>query len=79
MGLDILYLLITASVLLALVALALFIWATHSGQFDDLETPAIRILFDDPSPGAEHARDVTGDLRPARGAAQPRTSAGTPE
>jgi cbb3-type cytochrome oxidase maturation protein len=47
MGLDVLYLLIPASVLLALVALALFIWAIHSGQFDDLETPAIRILFDD--------------------------------
>lgn len=48
MGLDVLYLLIPASVLLALVALGLFIWAIHSGQFDDLETPAIRILFDDP-------------------------------
>lgn len=47
MGLDVLYLLIPASVLLALVALALFVWAIHSGQFDDLETPAIRILFDD--------------------------------
>jgi len=58
MGLDVLYLLIPASVLLALVALALFIWAIHSGQFDDLETPAIRILFDDspvvnPAPAAE--------------------------
>jgi nitrogen fixation-related uncharacterized protein len=27
--------------------LALFIWAVRSGQFDDLETPAVRILFDD--------------------------------
>ena len=51
MGLDILYLLIPASVALALVALALFVWAIHSGQFDDLETPAIRILFDDSPAG----------------------------
>jgi cbb3-type cytochrome oxidase maturation protein len=47
MGLEILYLLIPASIALALVALTLFVWAIHSGQFDDLETPAIRILFDD--------------------------------
>ena len=47
MGLDVLYLLIPASILLALVALALFLWAIHTGQFDDLETPAIRILYDD--------------------------------
>jgi cbb3-type cytochrome oxidase maturation protein len=59
MGLDILYLLIPVSIALALAALALFIWAIHSGQFDDLETPAIRILFDDSPtgpPAAGHAQ-----------------------
>jgi cbb3-type cytochrome oxidase maturation protein len=25
-----------------------FIWATSKGQFDDLETPAMRMLKDDP-------------------------------
>ncbi len=54
MGLEVLYLLIPASVILALIALALFIWAIHSGQFDDLDTPALRMLFDDGTvvPGA---------------------------
>jgi cbb3-type cytochrome oxidase maturation protein len=47
MGVEVLYLLIPATSLLALIALGLFIWAIHSGQFDDLETPAIRILFED--------------------------------
>jgi cbb3-type cytochrome oxidase maturation protein len=47
MGLEVLYLLIPATVLLAGIALGLFFWAIHSGQFDDLETPAIRILFDE--------------------------------
>lgn len=70
MGLDVLYLLIPASVLLALVALALFVWAIHSGQFDDLETPAIRILFDDAPPGAEKTPDTPGGSRPPSGAAQ---------
>lgn len=50
MGLDVLYLLIPASVVLALVAFGLFIWAIRSGQFDDLDTPAIRILMDEPPP-----------------------------
>ena len=48
MGLEVLYLLIPASIVLALAALALFLWAIKSGQFDDLETPAIRMLYDDP-------------------------------
>ncbi len=30
-----------------------FFWAVKSGQFDDQETPAMRILFDDTMPGTE--------------------------
>ncbi len=33
--------------LLAAAAVAAFIWATRSGQFDDLETPAMRAVHDD--------------------------------
>jgi cbb3-type cytochrome oxidase maturation protein len=40
--------LIVASVLVAGGFLAAFIWSTRSGQFDDTNTPAHRILFDDP-------------------------------
>jgi cbb3-type cytochrome oxidase maturation protein len=34
---------------MALLALAVwaFFWAVRAGQFDDLETPALRILLDD--------------------------------
>jgi len=32
---------------IAAVALWGFIWATRSGQFDDLETPGYRAIFDD--------------------------------
>jgi len=38
------------ALLFAGIALALFVWAARSGQFDDLETPAVRILFDDETP-----------------------------
>ncbi len=44
---NIFYLLIGASLIVALIFLALFIWAVKSGQYDDNETPPYRILFDD--------------------------------
>ena len=44
---DILYLLIPLSALLVLAILAIFGWALHSGQFDDLEREGERILTDD--------------------------------
>jgi cbb3-type cytochrome oxidase maturation protein len=44
---NIFYLLIGVSLVAALIFLAAFIWAVRSGQFDDNETPSIRILFDD--------------------------------
>ncbi|MBT4411703.1 MAG: cbb3-type cytochrome oxidase assembly protein CcoS [Bacteroidetes bacterium] len=44
---NILYLLIGASLLVALIFLVLFIWAVKSGQYDDHYTPSVRILFDD--------------------------------
>jgi cbb3-type cytochrome oxidase maturation protein len=50
---NIFYLLIGASLLVALVFLAAFIWAVKSGQYDDNETPPYRILFDDDTPAEE--------------------------
>jgi cbb3-type cytochrome oxidase maturation protein len=44
---DILYLLVPLSVVLVFVIGAIFWWAVRSGQFDDLEGPAHRILMDD--------------------------------
>ena len=47
---NIFYLLIGVSLLAALIFLAAFIWSVKSGQYDDNETPAIRMLFDDKAP-----------------------------
>ena len=44
---NIFYLLIGVSLLAALIFLGAFIWAVKTGQFDDNETPSIRMLFDD--------------------------------
>lgn len=44
---DILYLMIICSVSLAVVFLIIFIVNARKGQFEDDESPAVRILFDD--------------------------------
>jgi cbb3-type cytochrome oxidase maturation protein len=41
---DILYLLIPLSAVLVLAILAVFGWALHRGQFDDLDREGLRIL-----------------------------------
>ena len=44
---EILYLLIPLGLLVLGVAIWGFIWAVKTGQFDDMEGPAYRILMDD--------------------------------
>jgi len=44
---EVIYLLIPLALLLVLLMIAIFFWAVKSGQFDDLEGPAHRILLDD--------------------------------
>jgi cbb3-type cytochrome oxidase maturation protein len=41
--------LIPVALALGLLGLAAFLWSLRSGQFDDLDGAAIRILFDDPA------------------------------
>ena len=53
---EILYLLVPLSVTLVFVIAAVFWYALKSGQFDDLEGPAHRILMDDDSPAAAAGR-----------------------
>lgn len=44
---NIIYFLIGCSILLALIFLLAFFWASRTGQNDDTYTPSVRILFDD--------------------------------
>ncbi len=44
---EVIFILIGFSLLIALGFLGAFIWATRSGQYDDDYTPSIRMLFDD--------------------------------
>ena len=44
---TILYLLVPVALLLAGAGVWAFFWSVRNGQYDDVETPAIRILLDD--------------------------------
>ena len=46
---DYLYL-VPIAVVIGLAALGVFIWALRSGQYDDLDGAAERLLFDDDRP-----------------------------
>ena len=58
--------LIPAALALGLVGLFAFMWALRSGQFDDLDGAASRILFDDSESAAP--RSPATDGQESRGA-----------
>lgn len=47
---DSLIVLIPVSLFFAVAALAAFLWSLRSGQYEDMEGAASRILFDDDRP-----------------------------
>jgi cbb3-type cytochrome oxidase maturation protein len=55
---NILYLLIPLGLVLVIIMVAAFFWATKSGQFDDLQTPALQILLDDDTKPMRHDRKL---------------------
>lgn len=44
---TIIVVLISISLVLALIFLSAFLWSLKSGQFDDTYGPSVRMLFDD--------------------------------
>ena len=45
---SVVLILILASLAMALLFLGAFIWAVRSGQFEDMHTPSVRVLLDEP-------------------------------
>jgi cbb3-type cytochrome oxidase maturation protein len=62
---ETIFVLLPLALLIAAIAVGFFIWAARTGQFDDLDTPAVRILFDDEEPRrpTDAARAATGTVR----------------
>ena len=64
-SMEILYLLIPLGMILLVVIAAFFFWSVKSGQMDDLEGPAYRILQDDdlarPQKRSDQEQDKAND------------------
>jgi len=54
---SVVYIAFPVTLLLAAGFVAAFVWAARKGQFDDVETPAVRMLFDDDEPGERASQD----------------------
>lgn len=44
---SVMYLILPLALIVVLAAVIAFVWAARRGQFDDLDTPAMRALHDD--------------------------------
>lgn len=44
---NVLYILVPLALALAGIGVAAFIWSVRSGQYDDVETPGMRMLVDE--------------------------------
>jgi cbb3-type cytochrome oxidase maturation protein len=44
---SIVYVLLPVALLLAIAGVVAFIWSVRQGQYDDLDTPAMRVLHED--------------------------------
>ncbi len=54
---SVVYIVLPLSLLLVAAAFAAFVWAVRSGQLDDLETPALRVLGDGDEPPCDRTED----------------------
>lgn len=44
---SLVFIALPAALLLAAAGIVAFVWAIRKGQYDDLDTPAVRMLHDD--------------------------------
>jgi cbb3-type cytochrome oxidase maturation protein len=64
---TVLFVILPLATLLSAIAAVAFLWATRSGQFDDLATPAVRLLCDE----LKEQRPVVGRENDASGSHAP--------
>lgn len=56
---NIIFLLAPLSVALGLMAVGAFVWTLRSGQYEDIQGAAARILIDDADPGTAEDGDAS--------------------
>ena len=63
---DILFITVPVTILFIATAVAIFFWANKGGQYDDLDSPAHRILFDDDVQTSENESKTDEDQEPPK-------------
>jgi cbb3-type cytochrome oxidase maturation protein len=67
--LSTLYIVVPLALLVAAGFVFAFFWAVRSGQYDDMDTPAMRVVLDDDEPAKR-----TGEAAPDADALTPNTT-----
>lgn len=62
---SVLFLAVPIALLMVAAAVAAFVWAAKSGQLDDLDTPARRILHEDRPARSDPAEPTIGATNPS--------------
>lgn len=70
---SVIYVVLPVALFVIAIAVAAYVWAAKRGQFDDMTTPAIRMLNDDApagpaAPGASPTPDERDPREDAKGA-----------
>ena len=52
---SVIFIVVPLATIIVLAAVVAFVWSARRGQFDDLDTPAVRMLHDDPGTGRRSA------------------------
>ena len=53
---SVLYLVLPLALVIATCSVVAFVWAVRSGQLDDFDTPALRVLLDDQAIADDRAK-----------------------
>ncbi len=60
---SVLFIVVPLAIVVVAVAIGAWIWSARSGQYDDLDTPAVRMLRDDDVDPAPRRPSGRGDAR----------------
>ncbi len=70
---EVIYGLLPGMLLLGIVGVAVFFWAVRSGQYDDMEGAAHRVLMDDDEPESDEQTIETDDSEDDNASEPPRS------